>query len=189
MRVRDPTDTAAWQDFDRLYREWLIRFFRRKNVPLSDAEDLSQRIFVSLATTLPQFTYDPNRGRFRDYLYRCARNALFEWARCLDKNGKGLFTDDALVLACADFDPAESQVWEEEWINHHCRRALQTLKSMATDRDIAILERSMAGATVAELASEFEMEQAAVQKVRQRIREKMEALIAAQVADEDRIDD
>jgi RNA polymerase sigma-70 factor (ECF subfamily) len=189
MRVRDPADRAAWSDFDRRYREWLIRFFRRRNVPFPDAEDLVQRVFSSLVVSLPQFTYDPNRGRFRDYLFRCARNALSEWARCPGRNGKALFNHGGLDSAVSsELDPAEAAAWEEEWIGHHYRLALESLRVMAAERDIAILERSMGGASVADLAREFAMEEAAVYKVRQRIRERMEALIAAQVADEDRTD-
>lgn len=189
MRVRDPGDRSAWEDFDRRYREWLLRFFRRRNVPFPDAEDLVQRVLANLAKSLPQFTYDPSRGRFRDYLFRCARNAIAEWANCPGRNGNGLINLGAIGGVAADgFDPAEAQAWEEEWISHHYRLALETLRSMASERDIRILERSVAGASVPDLAREFGMEEAAVSKVRYRIREKMEALIAAQIAEEDRTD-
>lgn len=189
MRVRDPADRAAWDDFDRRYREWLIRFFRRRQVSFTDAEDLVQRVFANLATSLPKFTYDPNRGRFRDYLFRCARNALSEWARCPERNGKALLNYGSLGGAAAsDHDPAEGQAWEDEWISHHYRMALETLRAMTSERDIAILERSLAGASVSELAREHGMDEAAVYKVRHRIRERMEALIAGQIAEEDRTD-
>ena len=189
MRVRDPADRSAWEDFDRRYREWLIRFFRRRNVPFSDAEDLVQRVFASLATSLPQFTYDPNRGRFRDYLFRCARNALADWAKCPGRNGNVLINYGSVDMAAdSDLDPAEAQVWEEEWINHHYRLALESLRGVASERDISILERSMSGASIAELAREFGLAEEAVYKARQRIRDRVEALIAAQIADEDRTD-
>lgn len=188
MRVRDPADRSAWREFDHRYREWLIRFFRRRNVPFADAEDLVQRVFANLTTSLPQFTYDPNRGRFRDYLLRCARNALAEWANCLGRKGATLYSYGSAGPASDELDPAEAQIWEEEWISHHYRLAIQTLKETVSERDIAILERSMNGATIADMMKEFELEEAAVYKARQRIRERMESLIAAQIAEEDRTD-
>lgn len=189
MRIRDPADCFAWQEFDQRYRELLIRYFRRKQLSAADADDLAQQVFSRLITYLPRFTYDPNRGRFRDFLFRCARNARIEWANRRKRDGKALFMDVALNIGDdGEPDPAEAQVWEEEWVNHHYGRALETLKTMAAARDIAILERSIAGATVEELAGEFAMEQPAVLKARQRIREKVELLISAQVAEEDRID-
>lgn len=189
MRVRDPADRAAWDDFDRRYREWLIRFFRRRQVPFPDAEDLVQRVFANLVISLPQFTYDPNRGRFRDYLFRCARNALFEWANCPGRNGKALTNYGPLDSAAGgEPDPAEAHEWEREWMSHHYRQALETLRSMAAERDIAILERSMSGASVSDIAREFGMDEAAVYKVRHRIRDRMEALIAGQIEEEDRTD-
>ena len=189
MRVRDPADHAAWIEFDRRYREWLIRFFQRRNVPFADAEDLVQRVFASLAISLPQFAYDPDRGRFRDYLFRCARNALSDWANCPERRARAVFSWGSLPAVSSDTpDPAASQVWEEEWVNHHYRLALATLRENASPRDVAILERSMAGATPAQLASEFGLSEETVYKARQRIRRSMEALIAAQIAEEDRTD-
>ncbi|GMU80913.1 MAG: hypothetical protein AMXMBFR47_07840 [Planctomycetota bacterium] len=189
MRVRDSSDRAAWDDFDRRYREWLIRFFRRRQVPYPDAEDLVQRVFANLVITLPQFTYDPNRGRFRDYLFRCAKNALTEWATRPGRNGKALTNYGPLNSAVGgEPDPAEALEWEREWMSHHYRMALEALRTMATDRDIAILERSMNGVPVSEMAREFEMDEAAVYKVRHRIRERLEVLIAGQIEEEDRTD-
>lgn len=186
--MQDPGDRAAWDEFDRRYREWLIRFFRRRNVPFTDSEDLVQRVFSSLATTFPRFTFDPQRGRFRDYLFRCARNAMFEWKNsCPKTNGQALILQGRdLNAAIEQENPELLQIWEQEWISHHYRMALATLRRSASERDIAILERTLAGATIEELARELEMETAALYKARQRIRERMESLITAQIEEEDR---
>ena len=189
-RLRDPDDRAAWEEFDRRYREWLIRFFRRRQVGFADAEDLVQRVFASLATGLPGFTYDRSRGRFRDYLFRCARNALAGRKKnCPDGAGGALFHLEADSYAIDVEDETLTRIWEQEWVGHHCRMALVTLRQSASPRDVSILERSLAGATIPELAREFGLAETAVLKVRQRIKARMEVVIAAQVAEEDRIDE
>lgn len=187
MRVRDPSDQAAWAEFDQRYREWLIRYFRRRGVPFPDAEDLVQRVFAALVRSLPQFIYDPQQGRFRNYLFRCAQNALRAWGGCPDRNHRALDASNAPSSgADADDDPAAARVWEEEWVAHHLRLALSVLRAGAPARDVQILERSMAGAAVAELARDLGMAADAVYKARQRIRHRLEQLVAAQIAEEDR---
>lgn len=187
MRVRDPADQAAWAEFDARYREWLIRYFRRRGVQLVDAEDLAQSVLSALVRSLPNFAYDPERGRFRGYLFRCAQNALRAWSACPHRAARPLDFSGVRTLATnGEDDPAAAQIWEEEWIAHHYRLALETLRQSASERDLAILDRSLGGADVAALALELQMDEQAVYKARQRIRDRMEVLIAQQVADEDR---
>lgn len=190
-RVRDPSDHAAWREFDRRYRELLVRFCRRRGVPHMDAEDLVQRVFLGLSKTLPHFTYDPNRGRFRDYLFRCIRNAISEWASGPNRRLDGL---DSSVGAtrpqpgvAPPEDPSESSEWEAEWVAHHYRLALETVRQTFDAQSVDIFNRSIAGAKVADLARELGMTEEAVYKVRQRIRDRMEELIAHQIREEDRV--
>ncbi len=187
MRVRDPADQAAWAEFDARYREWLIRFFRRRGVKIVDAEDLAQSVLAALVRNLPNFAYDPERGRFRGYLFRCAQNAISAWSACSDRVARPLDLSRVPArVTNGEDDPAAAQVWEEEWVAHHYRRAIETLRQSASERDLAILDRSLGGAEVAALARELQMDEQAVYKARQRIRDRMEMLIAQQVAEEDR---
>lgn len=189
MRVRDPADHVAWAEFDRRYRYWLIRFFRRRGVRHIDAEDLTQRVFSGLLKGLPQFVYDRKRGSFRGYLFRCAQHVLSAWATCPDHRHRPL--DRRVDLGDSgngDSDPAAAKIWEEEWVAHHFRLAFATLRADASPRDLLILERSLAGIDIHALAGEFAMEEQAVYKARQRIRRRLEQLIAAQVAEEDQME-
>lgn len=182
-RCRDPKDRDAWLEFDQRYREFLIRFCRRRGVPYIEAEDLVQHIFISLSHTLTEFQYDPARGRFRDYLFRCARNVISTWAARPNRRAEPLDEGDGRH-AQPEADAAEA-VWRQEWVAHHYRLAMQTIRRSFDERSTAIFDRSIAGDKVADLAREYGMSEQAVHKVRQRIRNRMEELIALQVRDED----
>jgi RNA polymerase sigma factor (sigma-70 family) len=187
-RVRDPSNTAAWRQFESLYRELLVRFCRRRGLQLADAEDIVQIVLTNLSRSLPGFVYDPARGRFRDYLFRCARNAIAQWAT-RPKLAAQALDSGAEVRAPSDPpDPADAAAWEQEWVAHHYRLAMLTIRETFEPKSVEIFERSIGGAGVAELAEEFGMSQQAVHKVRQRIKARMEELIAEQVKEEDRVD-
>jgi RNA polymerase sigma-70 factor (ECF subfamily) len=187
-RVRNPGDHQAWREFEARYRPLLVRFCRRRGLQLTDAEDVVQMVFAGLAQTLPGFAYDPQRGRFRDYLFRCMRNALFRWSQRPGRGDRGLDTD----VAGAAPDPREAApdevaLWEEEWLNHHYRLALHALRGTVGERSIAIFERLVAGESVASVAQHFEASVDAVHKVAQRLRARMQHRIAEQIAEEDAV--
>jgi RNA polymerase sigma-70 factor (ECF subfamily) len=188
-RLRDPADHQAWRDFENRYRELLVRFCQRRGLQRADAEDVVQSVFASLARSLPGFLYDPSRGRFRDYLFRCARNGLSAWAQRPGAGDAPLDTGLAAALAAEPerSDPAELAQWEQEWVAHHYRQALETVRRTFEPRSVEVFDRCVAGARTQDLAAEFGMTEPAIRKVRQRVRERMESLIALQVRQEDEL--
>ena len=187
MRLRDPADMAAWREFELQYRELMIRFCRRRGLQHADAEDVVQRTMSGLVKNLPQFTYDPRRGRFRDYLFRSVRNALCDWTLVKDGKFDPLRTTLLGVLS-ADPGADELAQWEQEWVLHHYRTALRGIRGTFEPKSIEIFNRSINGSTVAELSREFQMTEDAIRKVRRRIRDRMEELIASQIREEDSVD-
>lgn len=188
-RVRDPANHAAWREFESRYGDLLVRFCRKQGLQQADAEDAVQLVMASMARTLPGFVYDRSRGRFRDYLYRSARNAISRVrARPVGLAG-ALDKVDGLVADASAGDPAEAQAWEREWVAHHYRRAMQTLRQSMEISSVEVFERILAGESAAAIAASRCTTPDAVFKVRQRVRARLEAIIAEQVREEERVDD
>ncbi len=185
-RVRDPANQTAWREFDAKYRELILRFCRRRGLQDADADDVLQLTMQFLLQALPAFVYDPTRGRFRDYLYRTVRSAL---ARRGKKTPCADALDTSLLGVVADADESESAAqWEQEWTDHHLRLALETIRQTFDTRSVEVFEHLLRGPSVEEAASAFQMSVEAVYKVRQRVRARMEELIATQVREEDTVD-
>ncbi len=191
IRLRDTEDHEAWREFESQYRGLLIGFCCRRGLQHFDAEDIVQRVMAKLVQSLPQFVYDPARGRFRDYLYRTVRSAISDWVREPQHRDRRLDTSLAESLAAeAESGPEtgpDAQVWEDEWMAHHYRLAVQTLRSTVEPRSVEILDRSLAGASVTQIAGEFQMSEDAVRKARLRTRTRIEELIAEQIREEDAV--
>lgn len=190
-RVRNSADHDAWRDFQERYRELLLRFCLKRGLQHADAEDVVQGLFLDLAKALPQFVYDPQRGRFRDYLYRCTRSGIFRWSRrsngrwqALDNHGGALAGEISGEIS----DPAEAAVWEQEWVAHHYRMAMERVRADFEPQNVEIFQRNLAGESIASLAADYGLQEQAIYKSRQRIRARLQELVAGQVLEEDRVD-
>src|SRR5947199_1694558 len=76
VRLRDPKDRAAWQQFVELYGSLVYGFVRRHGLQDADAADLTQEVFLALARAADHWHYDPQKGSFRAWLYGLTRNKL-----------------------------------------------------------------------------------------------------------------
>ena len=82
IRIRDPNDQAAWRKFDAIYRPVVYRVARRQGWQDCDAQDLSQRVMMSVARAIPSWERDHQKAGFRSWLNRVARNTLISIFLC-----------------------------------------------------------------------------------------------------------
>jgi RNA polymerase sigma-70 factor (ECF subfamily) len=76
LRLRDPQDGEAWQTFVDVYAPLVYGYCRRRGLQEADASDVTQEVLSHVAHGIPGFTYDPARGRFRDWLGTIVRRRL-----------------------------------------------------------------------------------------------------------------
>jgi RNA polymerase sigma factor (sigma-70 family) len=182
-RVRDVTDHAAWAEFDSRYRELLFRYCRRCGLSATDAEDVRQMVMLRLVRAIPRFHYDPAVGRFHDYLYRIARNSIADYRACPNPAVRAVVDDKALERLANSGDGSDAD-WEQEWLDHHLRLALDAVRQTCEPSSVAAFERIMSGATIEQVANELGMNYDAVQKSGRRMRERIQQRIADQIREE-----
>jgi RNA polymerase sigma-70 factor (ECF subfamily) len=172
-RVRNSSDDAAWVEFEARYRDLVLRYALARGVQHADAEDISQIVFMSLATALRGFHHSPQKGRFRDYLGRVVRNAVARFRSRPNPSPMSLDIDAGLLEDVQDDDTADA-LWDQQWVDHHYRLALRTVRETFDRKSVEIFEQLVEGKSVPSIAAQYATTDQAVHKVKQRIRARRE---------------
>ncbi len=119
-QVCDPRNERAWADFHRLYAPMIKSFLRRMGVTEADAEDATQEILMIAHDALRGGKYDPEKGRFRAWLYGVARKKALVAHRNRRRPSRAQARprEDGVDLLGNIEDPhteAEQRIWDQEW--------------------------------------------------------------------------
>jgi len=123
LRLVDPRNAEAWQTFVDVYGPLVFAHARRRGLCHEDAEDVTQRVFARVSAAIQTFDYQPEIGRFRDWLGPIVRN---EGNRFLQQDrgvvrSKGGEQENSLNDCVA---PAAETAWTAEFNAHILQLAL-----------------------------------------------------------------
>ena len=79
--LRDGSDPSAWEEFFARYWPLIYGSARRRGCSEHTAEEVVQEVMLKVFRHRDVFRYDPQRGRFRDWLGKLVRNQLAEHRR------------------------------------------------------------------------------------------------------------
>lgn len=78
LRVRDPANRVAWDQFENIYRPVIFRIARAKGLQHADALDLVQQVLMSVAAAIDRYEKPDGGPGFRNWLSRITRNAIIK---------------------------------------------------------------------------------------------------------------
>jgi RNA polymerase sigma factor (sigma-70 family) len=68
LRVRNVSDDAAWSQFVEIYTPLIFRYCSSRGLQEAAAADVAQETMRAVARAIAKFEYDPERGKFRNWL-------------------------------------------------------------------------------------------------------------------------
>jgi RNA polymerase sigma-70 factor, ECF subfamily len=123
-----PGREVAWEEFVERYSPIITAFARKLGVRPPDIDDLVQDVILRFFSALPEFTYDPEKGRFRGYLKVCTwRVFQKQLGKTISLNGRSIDQVDASEVSV-------EAVWNDIWETESLRRAVETVRGMYSTR-------------------------------------------------------
>ncbi|MEM7475242.1 MAG: sigma factor [Planctomycetota bacterium] len=74
LRLQNANDVQAWDEFTQIYGPVIYRIALSKGLQAADAENLVQEVFMAVAKAIGDWLERNDRGSFRAWLLRIARN-------------------------------------------------------------------------------------------------------------------
>jgi RNA polymerase sigma-70 factor (ECF subfamily) len=179
VRIRDPRDSTAWEQFANLYTPLITGFVRKRGLQPADADDLTQTILCDVSTAVRGLDYDPTRGTFRAWLFTIVRRHL---SRFLARNRKVVIgsgdTEVRDMLEEHPDDAADEAEWEAEFRRQQFRWAAERVRGEFTATNWeAFWRTAVLGLPATDVARELETTVGAVYTAKCRILDRIRAEI------------
>jgi RNA polymerase sigma-70 factor (ECF subfamily) len=176
----------AWSALDRLYRPFILGWFRAQGASAADAEDLTQEVLATVFREIKDFDHSGRTGAFRSWIRQMCLHRLHGHRRAQKVRASAVGGSEFLAslneIGASDDEP--SRRWEQEHDRHVLRQLFESLAGELEDRTLEAFRRvAFEGAPVERVARELEMTEGAVYIAKSRVLRKLRALAAGLVDD------
>jgi RNA polymerase sigma-70 factor, ECF subfamily len=102
VRLSDKQDRQAWEEFSAIYRQVIYRMAIFYGLQPDDAEDLCQKVFLSISQSIDSYRQQPGKAKFRTWLKTVARNEILNsLTRSPKSRGREIALDTGIYAGLA----------------------------------------------------------------------------------------
>jgi RNA polymerase sigma factor (sigma-70 family) len=130
LRLRDSQDHEAWVEFVSLYEPVAYRLLRRRGLQDADAREVMQDLFLAVSRSIDRWDPAKERGSFRGWLRRVARNLVINWLKQRERRAIAIGGSDLqamLDMLSADSAP-ETVEFDQELRRTLFQRAAEQVR-------------------------------------------------------------
>ena len=175
-------DNVSWEVFYRRYSPLAKMVGRGCHLDASELDEFVQDVMTDFFNAQQKFTYDPSKGRFRDYFLRIVRNRLYARFRAQKRHDAHFSAlDEEASAEIPDQSKSELEsVWDQEWQSHVLNEAMQAIKQSpaVSPRDLQIFDLwEMQSVSPKEIAKMMKVSLATVYNARNRVIETLRDIV------------
>ena len=179
IRIRDARDAEAWQQFVGLYAPVIYGYLRKRGLQDADA-DLTQDALRTVAVSAGRLDYDPQRGKFRGWLFTLVHRKLLDFLASKGRRLQG--TGDTGVHIRLAEEPAppagEESLWNEEYERQLLARAIDQVRGDFHEQTWqAFWLTAMEGKKAKEAAEQLGLSVTAVYMAKSRVTTELKKLV------------
>lgn len=179
LRLADEEDALAWDEFVDVYGPLVYRLARRQGLQPADADDVVQEVLSAVARSVEGWLAQSERGRFRGWLFRIAKNITINFLT--RPRHRVLGTGDSHVAWWLEQqsdrrEPADGE-FDLEYRREVFRWAAEQVRDMVTERTWqAFWQSSVGGQPVEDVARQLHMSVGAVYIAKSRVMARLRQL-------------
>jgi RNA polymerase sigma factor (sigma-70 family) len=115
FRVRDASDEGAWRQFVEIYTPLIYGYCRSRGLQESDAADVAQETMRAVAKAIGKFEYNPQRGKFRNWLLTIVQSRLHNFLAQRQRQPDLAGATTLQLEIDRDSRPADQSAWEADY--------------------------------------------------------------------------
>lgn len=174
QRIKDPNNENAWETFCLGYSDLIDKILSKGGIFPDDIYDLRQDILLKLWKKLPNFDYEPKKGKFRSWLYAIIKNTTSTYISAQhtsSKRSQQYFQTykKGHTLESSQFN----KFVDEEWKEYLCVKALSQLSDVFSEQSIEIFKDSLKGHSPADLAEKYTLKENTIYRIKNRVKERL----------------
>lgn len=178
MRLQSQHNDDAWKTFTSIYESYIFNVLIRAGASHEDAIDLRQDILIKLWKKLPELDFQPGKTKFRTWLYRVTHNALYTHFSS-QKSEKSRVNR----YFCEKHDTQEEsqplqEMMDNEWRSYLTKQAFTNIHNTSNPKHLEVFTRMLNGEPASQLATEMQLNENTIYRIKNRIRDKLTLEIA-----------
>jgi RNA polymerase sigma-70 factor (ECF subfamily) len=174
LKLQDIEDVRAWDRFYETYSNFIFNFARKRGCHDQLAQDVVQETLITLSRMMPEFNYDPEKGRFRGFLLTVVKSRIVDaWRREQKQTAQAKGdTVPSETISCMEDKWLSNweDEWDREWENHLLMEAMKRIEGKVQPHVLESFRRYvLQGQPAADVAAALGTSEANIYNQRRRV--------------------